>query len=88
MAPSDKSENSCSFTLGQIKYFLHKKVTREKEMPQNEDHVEFKVEDMRKEVTRLKNGGFVLENEPKEYYWGISAYLRDPEGRFIELVQK
>jgi hypothetical protein len=23
---------------------------------------------------------------PKEYYWGRSAYVRDPDGRIVELV--
>ena len=23
---------------------------------------------------------------PKDYYWGRSAYVRDPDGRIVELV--
>mgnify|MGYP001600207459 CR=1 FL=1 len=54
----------------------------------NEDHIEFEVEKLEQEIDELKNQGFALEIEPKQYYWGKSAYLRDPEGRFIELVEK
>jgi hypothetical protein len=29
-----------------------------------------------------------LEIHPKDFYWGRSAYLRDPDGRRIEITQK
>ena len=87
-SPTKKDHNSCTFTFGNIKYFIHKKDNWEKGMPPNEDHIEFEVEDLDKELVRLRQQGFTLEIDPKKYYWGYSAYLSDPEGRFIELIQK
>jgi catechol 2,3-dioxygenase-like lactoylglutathione lyase family enzyme len=31
--------------------------------------------------------GLVLRVEPRDYPWGRSAYLRDPDGRLVELAQ-
>ena len=28
----------------------------------------------------------LVEIPPQEYYWGYSAYLRDPDGQMIELI--
>ncbi len=87
-APDHKEENSCTFMFSKTKYFIHKNMAREEGMPPNEDHVEFEVENIDEAVNRLKQEGFSLEIEARQYYWGTSAYLRDLEGRLIELVQK
>ena len=79
-----RGENSASFMLNDFRVFLHQKMDMKEGLPPNEDHVEYEVEDLDKEIDRLKNEGFELELEPKKYYWGYSAYLRDPEGRMIE----
>jgi catechol 2,3-dioxygenase-like lactoylglutathione lyase family enzyme len=34
----------------------------------------------------LAVAGLKVEVPPKEYYWGYSAYLRDPDGKLIELI--
>lgn len=83
-----KDKNSCTFIFGEVKYFIHKKDSWEEGMSPNEDHVEFEVEDLDEEIKRLKEQNFKIEIEPKDYYWGKSAYLCDPDGRVIELVQK
>jgi catechol 2,3-dioxygenase-like lactoylglutathione lyase family enzyme len=31
--------------------------------------------------------GCALLLEPRDYSWGRSAYLRDPDGRLVELAQ-
>lgn len=35
----------------------------------------------------LQAQGLTIEVPPRTFYWGRSAYLRDPEGRLIELHQ-
>ena len=47
-------------------------------MPANVDHVAFRVTDLDAEATRLGT-------EAADYPWGRSAYLRDPDGRLVEL---
>jgi catechol 2,3-dioxygenase-like lactoylglutathione lyase family enzyme len=33
------------------------------------------------------SNGLRLLVEPRDYPWGRSAYLRDPDGRLVELAQ-
>ena len=86
--PKERGNNSCTFLFDSVKYFIHKKSTWEEGVPPNEDHVEFEVDNLDEEIERLKTAGLVLKVEAKKYYWGTSAYLRDLDGRLIELVQK
>jgi predicted enzyme related to lactoylglutathione lyase len=46
------------------------------------------MEDLDAACQDVKSRGIVLDAEPKEYYWGKSAYLTDPEGRELELMQE
>ena len=47
-------------------------------MPPNVDHVAFRVSDLESDAARLGA-------EADDYPWGRSAYLRDPDGRLVEL---
>ena len=47
-------------------------------MPPNTDHFAIRVSDVDAEATRLGT-------EAKDYDWGRSAYLTDPDGRLVEL---
>ena len=38
-------------------------------------------------VQQLVDSGITVEIPPRDYYWGRSAYLRDPDGHLIELIQ-
>ena len=55
--------------------------------PPNEDHVAVSVEDLDSMCAALVTGGLVLLVGPRDYPWGRSAYLRDPDGRLVELAQ-
>ena len=44
------------------------------------------VDDLDASCDALKAGGLVLHVEPRDYPWGRSAYLRDPDGRLVELA--
>jgi catechol 2,3-dioxygenase-like lactoylglutathione lyase family enzyme len=55
--------------------------------PPNEDHFAISVDDLNATCTALANAGFTFLVEPRDYAWGRSAYLRDPDGRLVELAQ-
>jgi catechol 2,3-dioxygenase-like lactoylglutathione lyase family enzyme len=75
------------FMLGETKLFLHRTYTpAEGELPP-ENHLAFTVPDVDQTCAELTAAGLVIEVPAKEYYWGYSAYLRDPDGQLIELIQ-
>jgi catechol 2,3-dioxygenase-like lactoylglutathione lyase family enzyme len=55
--------------------------------PSNEDHFAFGVEDLNDAARSARERGIVFEVEPTDFDWGRSAYLRDPDGRLVELSQ-
>jgi uncharacterized glyoxalase superfamily protein PhnB len=44
------------------------------------------VEDVDQTCQQLVNDGLALEVAPQDYYWGRSAYLRDPDGNQVEIT--
>jgi len=86
-APVARSEGMAIFMLGEVKLFLHKLYEpKEGELPP-EDHLAFEVPDVTRACEDLVNSGLEIDVPPKEYYWGTSAYLRDPDGQMIELIE-
>lgn len=86
IAPAVRSEGMAIFMLGETKLFLHCSYTpKEDELPP-EDHLAFTVADVDATCEMLAAAGLKMEVPPKEYYWGYSAYLRDPDGKLIELI--
>ena len=86
-APVARSEEMAIFMLGEVKLFLHQQYEpKEGELPPV-DHLAFEVEDVTKACDELVAAGLRVEIPPKDYYWGVSAYLRDPDGQMIELLQ-
>jgi catechol 2,3-dioxygenase-like lactoylglutathione lyase family enzyme len=75
------------FQLDGAKFFLHQKTKKhEPGWPlQDEDHVSFSVDDVDKTCKELQRLGLVPEVGPQDFYWGRSAYFRDPDGRLVEL---
>jgi len=53
-----------------------------------ENHVAFAVPDLDAACAGLAAAGLECALPPRDYQWGRSAYLRDPDGHFIELQQK
>lgn len=85
--PVAQSEGMSIFMLGETKLFLHRTYTpAEGELPP-ENHLAFTVPDVDQTCRQLADAGLEIEVPPKEYYWGYSAYLRDPDGGMIELIQ-
>jgi len=52
-----------------------------------ENHIAFGTADVDAEAGRLAESGTAMLYEPKDYDWGRSAYLRDPNGMLVELAQ-
>jgi catechol 2,3-dioxygenase-like lactoylglutathione lyase family enzyme len=55
--------------------------------PPNEDHFALSVDELDDTCSALAATGHTLLVEPRDYPWGRSAYLRDPDGRLVELAQ-
>lgn len=85
--PVAASEDMAIFMSGETKVFIHKKYpTSEGELPP-ENHTAFAVEDVDATCTSMLGQGLTLEVPPKDYYWGRSAYLRNPDGHLIEITK-
>ena len=85
-APAVLTDGIAIFMLGETKLFLHRSYTpKEGDLPP-ENHLAFTVADVDATCEELAAAGLVVEVPPKEYYWGYSAYLRDPDGKLIELI--
>jgi hypothetical protein len=69
--PDGSSESHASFNLAGTTLFIHVRGEGEQNGAPNEDHIAF------------ADVGEVVG--AKEYYWGRSAYVREPDGRAIEL---
>jgi catechol 2,3-dioxygenase-like lactoylglutathione lyase family enzyme len=84
--PVVASEDMAIFMSGETKIFIHKTYQpSEGELPP-ENHTAFAVEDVDSACNELIQQGLTLEVPPKDYYWGRSAYLRDPDGHLIEIT--
>lgn len=85
--PNHADENMAIFMVGPTKLFIHKTYDAgENDLPP-ENHLAFAVSNLDETCESLKQKSLTLEEEPKEYYWGKSAYLRDPDGHLIELAE-
>lgn len=76
------------FALGEDKLLVHERAGATSGDPPNEDHFALSVEDLDSACTTLASDGFTFLVEPRDYAWGRSAYLRDPDGRLVELAQE
>jgi predicted enzyme related to lactoylglutathione lyase len=84
--PADnRSDSHASFDIGGTTLFIHVKGDApDHEGAPNADHVAFALDqDGAAERARVAGAHVV---GPKDYYWGRSAYLRDPDGRAVELT--
>lgn len=86
-APEVRTEGMAIFMMGGVKLFLHQSYQAAAGELPPENHTAFTVADVDLECERLAAAGLEIEVPPREYYWGYSAYLRDPDGQMIELIQ-
>jgi predicted enzyme related to lactoylglutathione lyase len=81
--PESRSDQHASFDLGGTTLFIHVAGGEAPGGAPNADHVAIAL-DQDDAAERARDGGAEVVG-PKEFYWGRSAYLRDPDGRIIEL---
>ena len=75
------------FAIGKGKLLVHERSAALDDGPPNEDHFAISVADLGATCAALAVGGFTFLVEARDYPWGRSAYLRDPDGRLVELAQ-
>jgi catechol 2,3-dioxygenase-like lactoylglutathione lyase family enzyme len=73
------------FSLGGVKLLVHVRTNPTDDGPPNEDHVALGVPHLDAACDELRARGYAFLLEPRDYPWGRSAYLRDPDGRLVEL---
>jgi catechol 2,3-dioxygenase-like lactoylglutathione lyase family enzyme len=86
-APEAEWPGGAIFAAGDTKVLVHETGAAMEDGPPNEDHVALGVEDLDAACAELRAHGITLLVEPRDYPWGRSAYLRDPDGRLVELSQ-
>lgn len=80
------SETMAIFFVNETKVFIHHKYDpKNGELPP-EDHHAFAVENVDQTCEQLVEQGLTLEIPPQDFYWGRSAYLRDPDGHQLEIM--
>ena len=85
--PVAQSEGMAIFMMGQTRLFIHKRYPASVGELPPENHLAFAVQGVDDTCRLLQQQGLSLEVEPQSYYWGRSAYLRDPDGQLIELIE-
>jgi len=86
-APDYFSQNMTMFSLGEVTLLIHANYTPATADLPPDNHFAFKVEDVDFACNQLLEQGLSLDHPPRDYDWGRSAYLRDPDGQLIELAQ-
>jgi predicted enzyme related to lactoylglutathione lyase len=85
--PTAEWTGGATFAAGGATVLIHDRGVDADGEPPNEDHVAVAVTDLDATCERLQVRGIVLLVEPRDFPWGRSAYLRDPDGRLVELTQ-
>jgi catechol 2,3-dioxygenase-like lactoylglutathione lyase family enzyme len=85
LAPADRSEQHAVFSLGELVLRIHVAVDAASGDPPAGDHVAFTVMGLDDHAAALSAAG-VATDGPRDLPWGRSAYVRDPDGRLIELT--
>ena len=75
------------FAVGHAKLLVHERSRSLEDGPPNDDHFALEVQDVDATCGRLRADGLNILVEPRDFPWGRSAYLRDPDGRLVELTQ-
>jgi catechol-2,3-dioxygenase len=81
--PDSSSDSHASFDLDGTTLFIHIAGGEGPEGAPNVDHVAFAL-DQDAATDRARSAGLDVVG-PKDFYWGRSAYLSDPDGRAVEL---
>jgi len=85
IAPAEHSDGHAVFTLGELLLRIHVAVEPGPGEPAADDHVAFTVEGLDGHADALTAAGVAVDG-PRDLPWGRSAYVRDPDGRLVELT--
>ena len=85
VAPSERSGEHAAFHLGELVLRIHVAVDRGPGDPPADDHVAFTVAGLDDHAAALTAAGVAIDG-PRDLPWGRSAYVRDPDGRLVELT--
>jgi len=86
-APIAEWPGGALFAIGGAKILVHERGSAMDGGPPNEDHIAVAVTDLDAACDTLRADGCEFLVEPRDYQWGRSAYLRDPDGRLVEVAQ-
>ncbi len=86
-APEAEWPGGAIYSVGRARVLVHERAGAPEGGPPNEDHFALSVDDLDAVCARLRTEGIEFLVEPRDYPWGRSAYLRDPDGRLVELAQ-
>jgi catechol 2,3-dioxygenase-like lactoylglutathione lyase family enzyme len=86
-APVAEWPGGAVFAVGGSKLLVHERSAAMESGPPNEDHFAFSVADLDAACAERRAQGLTFLVEPREFPWGRSAYLRDPDGRLVELSE-
>jgi catechol 2,3-dioxygenase-like lactoylglutathione lyase family enzyme len=86
-APVAEWPGGALFAVGDAKILVHERGATMDGGPPNEDHFAVSVTDLDAACAALRAAGCEFLVEPRDYQWGRSAYLRDTDGRLVELAQ-
>lgn len=86
-SPESDWPGGAIFAAGAAKLLVHERGAAIEDGPPNEDHVAVGVADLDARYHDLVARGYAFVAAPRDYPWGRSAYLRDPDGRLVELTQ-
>jgi len=88
VAPRSRSESHAFFDVGGTTILIH--LVTEDDVPHDApggDHIAFAVTSQDATSDDLRGTGHDVIG-PKQYPWGRSAYVRDPDGRLVEIMQE
>ena len=86
-APRARSESHAYFDVGDTTIFIHLATDEAPSGAPNGDHVAFAVGAPDGVSAELRQLGHDVTG-PQDFYWGRSAYVRDPDGRIVELIRE
>jgi catechol 2,3-dioxygenase-like lactoylglutathione lyase family enzyme len=87
-APVEEWSGGTTYQAGSVALLIHERSDAPGAGPANEDHFALAVADLDATCEKLRGRGIAFLVEPRDYPWGRSAYLRDPDGRVVELSQR
>lgn len=85
--PSYADSSVATFRKDGVTFLIHERYTPGPGELPCEDHVAFSVASVDATVEALVAKGLSIEFATKDYAWGRSAYLRDPDGSLIEITE-